>query len=71
MSTVPDKTRPWVNAQRLCAHGLLLAVCLWGTYAWIMSSPGLLGRNGLVKGADFLHFFTLGTLALEHRGADL
>ena len=71
MSTVPDKTRPWVNAHRLCAHGLLLAVCLWGTYAWIMTSPGLLGRNGLVKGADFLHFYTLGTLALERRGAEL
>jgi hypothetical protein len=36
-----------------------------------MTSPGLLGRNGLVKGADFLHFYTLGTLALEHRGAEL
>ncbi len=71
MSSVPDKTRPWVNAQRLCAHGLLLAVCLWGTYAWIMTSPGLVGRNGLVKGADFLHFYTVGTLALERRGAEL
>jgi hypothetical protein len=71
MTTVPAKTRPWLNRQRLFAHGLLLAVCLWGTYAWIMTSSGLLGRNGLVKGADFLHFYTLGTLALEHRGAEL
>jgi len=71
MSTVPNKTRPWVNAQRLYVHGWLLAVCLWGTYAWIMTSPGLLGRNGLVKGADFLHFYTLGALALEQQGGEL
>jgi hypothetical protein len=33
-----------------------------------MSAPGLLDRNGLVKGTDFLHFYTLGTLALQGRG---
>jgi alpha-1,2-mannosyltransferase len=33
-----------------------------------MAAPGLHDRNGIVKGADFLHFYTLGTLALEHRG---
>ena len=32
---------------------------------------GSSGRNGLVKGADFLHFYTFGTLALERRGAEL
>jgi len=31
----------------------------------------MLDRNGLVKGTDFLHFYTLGALALEHRGSDL
>jgi hypothetical protein len=36
-----------------------------------MATPGLLDRHGLVKGTDFLHFYTLGSLALEHRGADL
>jgi hypothetical protein len=72
MTTLASNTMcPWLNAHRLRAHGMALAVCLWGTYAWIMTSSGLLGRNGLVKGADFLHFYTLGTLALEHRGAEL
>jgi len=28
----------------------------------------LLDRNGLVKGTDFLHFYTLGHLALQDRG---
>ncbi len=61
----------WLNTRRLCVHGTILALCLWGTYAWMMATPGLLDRNGLVKGTDFLHFYTLGSLALEHRGAEL
>ncbi len=36
-----------------------------------MTSPGVVGRNGLLKGTDFLHFYTLGRLALDHRGAAL
>jgi alpha-1,2-mannosyltransferase len=58
----------WVTAKRLRIHGLLLAVCLWTVYAVDMSAPGLLDRNGLVKGTDFLHFYTLGSLALRGRG---
>jgi len=58
----------WLTAGRIRAHGLLLAVCLWTVYAVEMSAPGLLDRNGLVKGTDFLHFYTLGTLALQGRG---
>lgn len=50
-------------------HGLLLAVCLWSVYAADLSTPGLRDRNGLIKGTDFLHFFTLGTLALHRDGA--
>src|SRR5580765_148273 len=67
----PFETRPWLNSRRLRAQGLVLALCLWGTCAWIMTAPGVVGRNGLLKGTDFLHFYTLGSLALEHRGADL
>ena len=58
----------WLTAGRVRVHGLLLAVCLWTVYAVDMSTPGLLDRNGLVKGTDFLHFYTLGTLALRGRG---
>jgi alpha-1,2-mannosyltransferase len=60
----------WLTAGRVRIHGLLLAVCLWTVYAVDMSTPGLLDRNSLVKGTDFLHFYTLGTLALRGR-ADL
>ena len=68
---VPNSRHPWLTRQRLRAHGWVFAVCLWGAYAWIMASPGLLDRHGLIKGTDFLHFYTLGWLALEHRGTDL
>jgi len=58
----------WLTARRVRAHGLLLAICLWTVYVVQMSAPGLLDRNGLVKGTDFLHFYTLGTLASQGRG---
>ncbi len=43
-------------------------MALWGVYAINMATPGMLDRNGLVKGTDFLHFYTLGTLASRGRG---
>ena len=58
----------WFTARRIRIHGLLLAVCLWTVYAVDMSTPGLLDRSGLVKGTDFLHFYTLGSLELQGRG---
>ena len=60
--------RTWLTRRRLRVHGMILAFCLWSIYAWVLAAPGLRDRNGIVKGADFLHFYTLGTLASEHRG---
>jgi hypothetical protein len=61
----------FLTTKRLRAHGLVLAVCLWSVYLWNMSTPGLIDRTGNLKGTDFLHFYTLGSLALAHDGADL
>ena len=61
----------WLTARRLRAHGLILALCLWSVYLWNIATPGLWDRAGNLKGTDFLHFYTLGSLALAHRGADL
>jgi alpha-1,2-mannosyltransferase len=58
----------WLTEKRIRIHGLLLALCIWTVYAVTMSTPGLLDRNGLVKGTDFLHFYTLGSLASQGRG---
>ncbi|HVR23857.1 MAG TPA: glycosyltransferase family 87 protein [Candidatus Polarisedimenticolia bacterium] len=60
-----------LTAERLRAQGIVLALCLWSVYLWNIAAPGLLDRAGNLKGADFLHFYTLGSLALAHRGADL
>src|ERR1700688_4478797 len=65
------KVATWLTPRRLRAHGLILALCLWSVYTWNMATPGLFDRAGNLKGTDFLHFYTLGSLALSHRGADL
>src|ERR1700739_250962 len=61
----------WLTPKRLRAHGLLLVVALWGLYAWTIATPGLLDRNGNLKGTDFLHLYILGSLGAEHRSMDL
>lgn len=61
----------WLTARRLRAHGTILALCLWSLYLWNIATPGLRDRNGNLKGTDFLHLYTLGSLAVAHRGADL
>jgi hypothetical protein len=68
---VTSTSATWLTARRLRAHGTILALCLWSLYAWNIASPGLRDRNGNLKGTDFLHLYTLGALAVAHRGADL
>ena len=65
------KLRTWLTSRRLRVHGLLIGLVLWSVYAWIFATPGLRDRNGLLKGTDFLHYYTLGALALARDGADL
>lgn len=55
----------------MAAHGLLLGLALWSVFLWTMATPGLRDRNNNLKGTDFLHLYTLGSLANAHRGADL
>jgi alpha-1,2-mannosyltransferase len=61
----------WLTARRLRAHGLIVAIALWSIYLWTVATPGLRDRNGNLKGTDFLHFYTLGLVAREHRPLDL
>jgi hypothetical protein len=63
--------RTWLTPRRLRAHGAILALCLWSVYMWNLATPGLRDRSGNLKGTDFLHFYVLGSLAAQHRGADL
>src|ERR1700723_3865847 len=61
----------WITSRRLSAQGIILALCLWSVYGWIVATPGLRDRNGNLKGTDFSHLYTLGSVALTHRTADL
>jgi alpha-1,2-mannosyltransferase len=61
----------WLTSKRLRAHGFLLALALWSLYIWTLATPGLRDRNGNFKGTDFLHLYTIGSLAIAHDGADL
>jgi glycosyl transferase family 87 len=61
----------WITSKRLRAHGAILAVCLWSLYVWTLATPGLRDRNGNLKGTDFLHLYTLGSLAAAHCSSDL
>ena len=54
-----------LSLRRIRVHAFLIAVSLWPVFLWNYSTPGLLDRNGLLKGTDFLHFYTIGTLARE------
>ena len=68
---IAKKMDGWLTSRRLRAHAIILAACLWSVYAWNLATPGLRDRGGNLKGTDFLHFYTLGSLAIEHCGADL
>ena len=61
----------WLTVKRLRAHGIVLALCLWSVYVWNISAPGLRDRGGVIKGADFIHLYTLGSVALQHKAAEL
>jgi glycosyl transferase family 87 len=61
----------WLTARRIRVHGILLAIGIWSIFAWNFATPGLRDRHGLLKGTDFLHFYTIGYLALHRQGAEL
>lgn len=44
---------------------------IWSLFIWTIATPTLRDRNGNLKGADFLHFYTLGSLAIAHQGGEL
>jgi hypothetical protein len=61
-------TAGWLNPGRIRRQALLLAMALWIGYAATIATPGMRDRFGHLKGADFLHAYVLGTVAMEHRG---
>jgi len=56
----------FITRKRVRGHATLLALVLWLTYAVDLTHPGLRDWFGHLKGADFIHFYVLGTVAREH-----
>lgn len=64
-----DKLRGFaadLTRKRVRGHAILLALVIWGAYAFNMATPGLKDREGQLKGADFLHEYVLGNIARLH-----
>ena len=58
--------RLWsVSAKELRAQLLVLLMVLWALVAINTFTPGARYRSGQIKGADFLHFYVLGSLAAD------
>jgi len=70
-TSLPRQASRWLTTRRVRVHGLLIAVSLWSVYVWDVATPGLRDRNGLLKGTDFLHFYTVGYIARVGHGSDL
>lgn len=67
--TFIDKLRGFaadLTRKRVRGHAILLALVIWGAYAFDMATPGLKDREGQLKGADFLHEYVLGNIARLH-----
>src|ERR1041385_2833956 len=58
----------WLTIRRVRIHAVLLAVGIWTAFFVNLNTPSLHDHGGLIKGADFLHFYTLGTLARKGDG---
>jgi len=57
-----------LTRKRVRGHAALLGLVLWGAYAFNLATPGLIDREGQLKGADFLHEYVLGNIARMHAG---
>ena len=65
------RTGDWVTPSRVRAYSIImlgLAIAILG--AWIISSDGLIDRNGKPVGTDFSNVYAAGTLALRGHAAD-
>jgi hypothetical protein len=60
-----------MTIDRIRAAALMLALGLWGVYAYAISNAGLRGRFGNLKGADFVLWYTLGDFGRDGDVSDL
>lgn len=56
-----------LTRKRVRGHAAILGLIVWGMYVFNLATPGFRDRSGTVKGADFLHFYVLGSIARSHQ----
>jgi Glycosyltransferase family 87 len=61
----------WLTPNRIRAHAIVLALCLWGTCAVDFATPGLFDRVGNIKFQDFLQFYISARLIQQGRSGQL
>ena len=47
-------------------HSIVLAAGLWITVVYTVATPGMVDRNGILKGIDFLQFYTAGRIVAQN-----
>ena len=60
-----------MTTKEVRGHAVILALVLWGLAIAMMTAPGARDWFGTLKGADFVHFYTLGRVALDRDTAVL
>lgn len=60
-----------LTAERLRAHAVVLVIALWAVSLFVLATPGPRDRNGIIKGVDFLQFYTAARLVAEGRTHEL
>jgi len=64
------------RARHIRLHLALIPLYVWVLFTWTgyarsVATPGALDEAGLIKGHDFVHFYVLGQIALEHQPGEL
>jgi hypothetical protein len=60
-----------LTVDRLRMHAVVLAAGLWITALYTLATRGAFDRNGILKGVDFLQFYTAGRMVAQDGGGRL
>jgi alpha-1,2-mannosyltransferase len=65
LSELANRYAAGLSVDRLRMHSIVLAAGAWITAAYTLATTGVLDRNGILKGIDFLQFYTAGRIVAQ------